>query len=135
MTKRGQDRRRNPRVNLPEAVKSQAGGQEVLILDLSLGGVRVAHTDMLRPRSTCALRFTLKDESIALASRIVWSCVVGRAPDGVPLCQSGLAFTKVPAAVRASLATFFEGHLPPGMSASIESSVEVKNRHRTPIRS
>ncbi|HTU03640.1 MAG TPA: PilZ domain-containing protein [Candidatus Sulfotelmatobacter sp.] len=123
MTRRGQDRRQNPRVSLSEAVKGQAGRQEVLILDLGLGGVRLAHTDVLRPRSTCALRFTLKDESIALTARIVWSCMVGRAPDGVPLYQSGLAFTKAPSAVRTSLAALLEEHpLPPGISASVEPS-------------
>ena len=121
MTKQVQDRRRNPRVTLSGTVKGQAGGQEVLILDLGLGGVRLAHTARLRPRGTCALRFALKDESIALTARIVWSCLVGRGADGVPLYQSGLAFTKIPGAVRAALAAFLQEHpLPPGMSAAVE---------------
>jgi hypothetical protein len=109
-------------VALPEAVRSKVSGRyEALILDLSVGGARLAHTDVLPPRGTCLLRFALKDDPIAVSARIVWSCAVGRAPDGVPLYQSGLAFKKVSDAARESLAAFFKGYaLPVAMSASVE---------------
>jgi hypothetical protein len=108
-------------VTLPQGVKGEVGGRyEVLILDLSFGGARLAHTDILRPRSPISLRFTLKDSPIALAGRVVWSCAVGSASDGVVLYESGLAFNKVSGAVRASLAAFFEGSpLPVAMPASV----------------
>ncbi len=121
MGKPGQTRRRDPRVALCEAVKGKVSGRyEVLILDLSIRGARLAHTDTL-PRGTCVLRFALYDRSIAVAAHIAWSCVVGRAPDGVPLYQSGLAFNRVSDPVRASLAAFFErSPLPVAMPASVE---------------
>lgn len=124
MTRPSHTRRREPRVTLPETVKGEvSGGCEVLILDLSLGGARLAHTDILQPGATCFLRFTLKESPIALTARIVWSSAMGRAPDSVVLYESGLAFDKVSDAVRASLAVFFAGSpLPVAMAGSVESS-------------
>jgi hypothetical protein len=121
MTERARIRRRHPRVALPEAVEGEVGGRdEVLILDLSLGGARLAHTDALRPRASCILRFTLNESPIAVAARVAWSSLVGRAPDGVPLYQSGLAFKKISEPVRSSLAAFFERDtLPVALPASV----------------
>ncbi len=132
MSERGQDRRRHPRVALPEAVKGEVGGRhEVLILDLSLGGARFAHTDSLRPRATCLLRFALKDSPIAVPARVVWSCAIGRAPDGVLLYESGVAFKKVSDAARASLAAFFQGYsLPVAMPAAVERSTAQREELR-----
>ncbi len=124
MTTRDQNRRRHPRVTLREAVKGEVSGRyEVLILDLSLGGARFAHTHTLRPRATCLLRFSLKDRAIAVPARVVWSCVLGRAPDGVLLSESGVAFRKLSDAVRAALAAFFQGYSRPvALSAAVEGS-------------
>jgi hypothetical protein len=107
---------------LPEAARGEVnGGYEVLILDLSLGGARLAHTDILPPRGPISLRFTLNDSVIVLTARTAWSCAVGRAADGVVLYESGLAFNKGPAAARASLRAFLEGSpLPVAMPASVE---------------
>jgi hypothetical protein len=122
MTKPSHTRRREPRVTLPETVTGEvSGGHEVLILDLSFGGARLAHTDILQPGDTCFLRFILQDSPIALTARIAWSSAMGRAPDGVVLYESGLAFDEVPDAVRASLAAFFQSpSLPVAMAGSVE---------------
>ena|SRR5688572_13104924 len=37
------DRRRHPRVNLPQPIRGAVGGARVYVLDASVGGLRIAH--------------------------------------------------------------------------------------------
>jgi len=80
-----------------------AGGDEVHIVDLSLGGARLEHLTVLRPGDTCFLRFALNDQPYTFTGRVAWSNVVGRRPDGDLVYQTGVAFQKVPAGAKALL--------------------------------
>jgi hypothetical protein len=66
----------------------------VRVLNLSLGGARVAHTEMLPANDACAFEFAIHDQHLTVPARLVWSSVVRRpqlAGSG-PLFNSGLAF-------------------------------------------
>jgi hypothetical protein len=87
---------------------------DVSILDLSLGGVRVEHSVVLRPGSTCHIRLPLKTAKVLVICDVVWSRAVGIA-DGGPhgpglLYHSGLMFTTLSAEARLHLTAYLDAH-------------------------
>jgi hypothetical protein len=82
-----------------------AGGHEVHIVDLSLGGARLEHAVVLRPGDTCFLRFALNDQLFTFTGRVAWSNVIGRREGRANelVYQTGVAFERVPTGARALL--------------------------------
>jgi hypothetical protein len=111
MSEHAAKRRRNPRVSFPKPPIGEVGGRyEVGILDLSFGGVRVEHSITLHPSDACVLRIPLKEQSLTLLGRVVWSKPVGRTGEAAsqPLFESGVAFDRVSPEAREMLARFLE---------------------------
>lgn len=114
-----QERRRAPRI----AVAGRLGGRarailDARILDLSLTGARIEHTDLLRPGAVCAFELPSQLGSLALSTRVVWSHVVGgeQTAEGERRLryQSGLAFVAVTPEQQAALASILERLAPGG---------------------
>jgi hypothetical protein len=85
---------------------------EVRILDLSRGGARVEHTNILRPGSVCHLRLALRNRRVTLLCHVVWSRAVGRAEgdmgDTGLRFHSGLQFASVASDAQVLLAAYLE---------------------------
>jgi len=106
-------KRRHARLTFKEPVHDLVTAtHEVRILDLSLGGARVEHTNILRPGAMCHLRVPLRSRRVTLVCHVVWSQAVGRAEGGIPgaglLFHSGLQFASVSSDTEALLAAFLE---------------------------
>ncbi len=70
---RREERRRYQRITLPAPLRGTIGPVRVFVIDLSLGGARVAHQEPLpKPGGSCTLRFE------GNAGTIVLPCVVVR---------------------------------------------------------
>jgi hypothetical protein len=108
-------KRRFARLTFKEPIADQVtASHDVHILDLSLGGVRVEHTIVLRPGSTCHLRLPLKTANFSVICNVVWSRAVGLADAawkgaGV-LYHSGLEFSKLNPDARTHLVAYLEAH-------------------------
>jgi hypothetical protein len=95
MTKSSRTERLHQRIVLtPPADGSLNKRYAVRVLDLSLGGARVAHTEILPANDSCAFQFAVQDQQLTVPARLVWSSVVRRPQPtgGGPLFNSGLAF-------------------------------------------
>lgn len=106
--------RRHARLTFSEpATGAVSASHGVHILDLSLGGARLEHTIVLRPGTSCSLRFRLAASVITVKCRVVWSRVVGRAPgdlSGTGLTyHSGMQFDTLSRDAKAVLAAFLGG--------------------------
>ncbi|HSB72879.1 MAG TPA: PilZ domain-containing protein [Candidatus Methylomirabilis sp.] len=96
------ERRRAPRVALPEPVPVRARAQgplEVRLLDLSLIGGRIEHPGSLQPGSACVLEFPAASSPLALSARVIHSSPLGgteRPGDTRPLRhETGLTFVDI----------------------------------------
>ncbi len=111
MTERDTRRRRHARKAADSPFAGEVAGKyDVQVLDLSFGGARLEHSTMLRPGDICFLRVALRNRSLRLTGRIVWSRVVGRTGGarGTLVFQSGVAFDKLLAGSRNVIAGFLE---------------------------
>lgn len=99
------------RIVLPEPMPAVAGGTNVHLLDISLGGARLEHFRLLRPGSPCTLAVSAASGELYLPARVVRSRIVGEdrgADDRWRIkYESGLFFTLMPAQA-AALAQFVE---------------------------
>lgn len=96
------ERRRGRRV--PVAGRPEGRVKATLdarLVDLSSGGARIEHYNLLRPGFTCTLEFPTSLAPLTLSVQIVRSMVVGHEPSatGERLLryESGLAFVRVTA--------------------------------------
>lgn len=106
-------KRRHARLTFKEPIHELVTAtHDVRILDLSLGGARVEHTDILRPGGACHLRVPLGNRRVTLPCRVVWSMAVGRAQGEVHgtglLFHSGLEFGDPSSDLRTLLAAYLE---------------------------
>src|SRR5258706_13659762 len=71
-----EERRRYQRITLPAPLRGTVGPIRVFVLDLSLGGIRVAHQEPLPSvGSSCTLRFEGQAGSIVLPCIVVRTVV------------------------------------------------------------
>jgi hypothetical protein len=71
-----QERRRYQRITLPAALRGTVGPIRVFVLDISLGGVRLAHQEALpKPGSSCTVRFEGNTGTIVLPCVVVRTVV------------------------------------------------------------
>ncbi|HWT81365.1 MAG TPA: PilZ domain-containing protein [Candidatus Methylomirabilis sp.] len=109
----GSERRKTPRFPVPGRLGAKARATlDVHVVDISASGVRIEHTELLRPGATYMFELPPALGSLALMARIVHSAVVGteKAPDGGRILryQSGLAFLELTAEQQAALAPRLE---------------------------
>ncbi len=88
------------RIAVPEPLPLRARATlEVQLLDLSLGGARIAHHSLLRPGAPCALEFPSSRGPLVLTARVTRSTVVGvdgeATGDRLLRYESGLAFVNL----------------------------------------
>jgi hypothetical protein len=98
---------------------------EVRILDLSLGGARVEHTNILRPGGMCHLRLPLRNQRVTFLCHVVWSRAVGRAEGETRgtglLFHSGLQFASVSSETQTLLSGYLQGEgVPVGEVADVQ---------------
>lgn len=106
-------KRRHARLTFKEPVQDLVTAtHEVRILDLSLGGARVEHTNILRPGGMCHLRVPLRNQRVTLLCHVIWSQAVGRAEGGPRgtglLFHSGLQFASVSSDTQTLLTAYLE---------------------------
>lgn len=106
-------KRRHQRLTFQEPLSDViTATHDVRILDLSLGGARVEHTNILRPGSMCHLRLPLRGRRVMLLCHVVWSRAVGRVEGETRgtglLFHSGLQFVNVPSELRTLVAEYLE---------------------------
>ncbi len=95
------DRRRYPRVKLPNGMAGSLGlPSDVRLMDLSPAGAMIEHMDRLSPGGTCVLGVRLGGVDLRLRTRIAWSRVhsAGKDPsgEGELRFRSGLQFLDFP---------------------------------------
>lgn len=106
-------KRRHARLTFAQPVQELlTATHEVRILDLSIGGARVEHTNILRPGGMCHLRLPLRNYRATLLCHVVWSKAVGRAEGETRgtglLFHSGLQFTSVSSDAHALLSAYLD---------------------------
>ncbi len=105
MTPGEPDRRQHPRVILAGPIAARLlAGEEGQVLDVSAGGVRLAHEGSVRIGEACHFQLTLNDEPFRFTGRVVWTRTIGRAPGGGQRFESGVVFDEVSARARPLLA-------------------------------
>jgi hypothetical protein len=114
----GAERRKAPRIPVAGHLGARARATlNVRVLDLSAGGARIEHTDLLRPGATYAFELPPALGSLTITVRIVHSAVVGTepTPEGERNLryQSGLAFVGITSDQQSALAAILE-RLTPG---------------------
>jgi hypothetical protein len=102
-------RRRVPRVRLPAPLSGRTLGiLSFYLVDLSVLGARIEHTDPLRPGSSWALELPIPLGGPVLSGQVVWSRVIEekQTPGGDQShrYQSGLLFTALTGDQQAELA-------------------------------
>ena len=118
-------KRRHARLTFKEPIHELVTAtHEVRILDLSLGGARVEHTNILRPGGMCHLRVPLGSRRVTLLCRVVWSTAVGRAEGEAHgtglLFHSGLEFSGPASDMQTLLAAYLEAEgIPSGEIADV----------------
>jgi hypothetical protein len=103
------ERRRFPRVAIPPPLGGRpVGRQQMRLLDLSLGGARIAHLHPLPALQLCFLELSPGLGGAWLQGEVVWSQETGRqegaAGEWVVSCQSGIRFTMLTLGQQAALA-------------------------------
>lgn len=116
---KSEERRRARRVLVAERMGAQAqAALEIRILDLSAGGARIGHLDLLRPGLTYALKLPTAMGGLSLSIRVVRSAIVGTqsGPGGERLLryESGVAFVDLTAEQRTTLQGILDRITPAG---------------------
>ncbi len=112
MTPGAPDRRQHPRVTLPGPIPARLlTGQDGHVLDVSAGGLRLAHEGLVQVGDACPFQLTLNDEPFTFTGRVVWTRTVGWAPNGRRRFESGVVFETIPARAQPLLAHLLA---PPG---------------------
>jgi len=77
-----QERRKVPRVPVTASVGARARATlEVRLVDLSVTGARIEHSELLRPGSACAFQFPPAIGSLAVSARVIHSTIIGAMQD------------------------------------------------------
>lgn len=103
--------RRYPRLAITEQVAADVTAtQSVRLLDIGLGGVRIAHTGAVNPGASCLLRLPVRGLEFPLRCRVVWTHPMGPGEAGgnagpFPF-QSGLEFVGLSPSAQALLEAF-----------------------------
>ena len=113
------ERRKARRVPITTTVDARARATlEVRLVDLSVTGARIEHTELLRPGSACAFQFPPAIGSLVLSARVIHSSVIGamRRLDGERHLryQTGLQFIGVTPEKRTALEGIVERLTPGG---------------------
>jgi hypothetical protein len=116
-------RRQAPRIVIPGRLEARAQATlSVRLLDLSTGGARIEHLNLLRPGSPCRLELPPALGAPTVSAQVVWSRVLGAepSPDGERRIryQSGLTFVRVTAEQHAALTRLLEQFTPGGSQES-----------------
>ena len=108
-----QKQRQTPRIVIPGRLDARAHATlPVRLLDLSTGGARIEHVNLLRPGSPCRLELPPALGAPTISAQVVWSRVLGvePSPDGERRIryQSGLTFLSLTAERQAALTRLLE---------------------------
>ena len=89
-------KRRVHRIRLTPPILAKVGAQNVVIVDVSLDGAKIEHSDPLQIGAETTLAFPWEDQTITLRSRVM-RCKLerfaGEGGDGLTVFHSGLLFT------------------------------------------
>jgi hypothetical protein len=108
-----QDRRQSHRARIVGRLNVLARAiLDVRLLDVSLTGARIEHSDLLRPGSSCTLELPAAAGPLVLSGKVVRSTVIGTeegpAKEKVLRYESGLAFRRLTVQQQAALAKVVE---------------------------
>jgi hypothetical protein len=114
-----QERRRVPRVSVTASIGARARATlEVRLVDLSVTGARIEHSELLRPGSACAFQFPPAIGSLIVSVRVIHSTVIGAMQDAEGerqlRYQTGVQFVKVTPEQRSILQGIVERLTPGG---------------------
>jgi hypothetical protein len=86
------ERRRVQRVQLPGPTLAALGAQRAFVVNLSTEGAAIVHSTPVTTGRKYALDATVANVAINAECELLRCRLVGKAEDGTPLYQSGLAF-------------------------------------------
>jgi hypothetical protein len=93
-------KRRVHRIRLAPPILGRLGGQSVVVVDISLDGALVEHSEPVAIGSEAALSFLWEDDMVVMRSRVV-RCKLerfaGSGGEGLTVFHSGLLFTEADA--------------------------------------
>src|SRR5215212_10755506 len=108
------ERRRYQRVRLVDQVRGVVGDTRIVVVDLSLNGLRVLHQDEVPPvGAACVVKFQWDGRMVALDC-LVKRTLLRRAPRSaldLPLFESGLEIEDVRGESAATLRALIESHV------------------------
>lgn len=106
-------KRRVHRIRLAPPILARLGSQNVVIVDLSLDGAKIEHSEPIKIGAEVALSFLWEEETIKLRSRVM-RCMLerfaGAGGDGLTVFHSGLLFIE-PGASRDLLKRMIAVHI------------------------
>ena len=106
----GMTRQRNiQRVTLRQPINALASGENVSIVDASVRGVRVAHTQLLSDRDRCSIAFDWNGKEIEFVGRVRWTRLQRYGPTAV--YQSGLEIAAIDSRSTAALRNLIESYV------------------------
>jgi hypothetical protein len=99
------DRRRFQRISLPRPVGGRAGAARVFLVDLSLGGFRVAHQMPLKPSDPFELSFEWEGQRLTLRCTVMHNVLfrLARTSAEKSIYHAGLRIEEASVASRAAL--------------------------------
>lgn len=105
--------RRVQRIHLPQPLVARLGTSSVILVDISILGVRIEHNTPLTAGAFCRLAFSWEDHEIAAECRIARSRLerFSTGPNGMTIYHSGLEFEQISEASRASLKRMIESFI------------------------
>ncbi|HSP14204.1 MAG TPA: hypothetical protein VLV78_05575 [Thermoanaerobaculia bacterium] len=92
MTTPNDDRRGAERISIPKPVPASLAGFEVRLLEISLIGCLIEHTDRVLPKARMTLRFKWRGGPVKIETTVIRSEM--RSVGGKPAYVSGLEFCK-----------------------------------------
>jgi hypothetical protein len=95
------ERRRHPRVTLRKPILASVENMPVFVLDVSRGGLRVAHRSQLPPPgATCQVDLPLESGQVSLDCAVVRTAIQHATAAAETLFNSGLSIVAVESASR-----------------------------------
>lgn len=128
MEKKWAARRKYPRYVAKTRIEGRITGvDEVVLVDISLGGVKIEHAQFFRPGTISPLDFESQGTRMRLWSRVVWSVVarqeMSMEGEGVMIYHTGLEFHNPSDETRQQINEYLQALIDEGKAGPPEEGV------------
>ncbi|MCH7895862.1 MAG: PilZ domain-containing protein [Candidatus Methylomirabilales bacterium] len=121
-------RRKYPRYSLRTKTKGRlTAADEVALIDISVGGVRIEHGQFMRPGAMSLLDLEFEGKRMRLTCRVVWSVVVRQEVDmdgeAAMVYHTGLEFQKLSEEARQLISDYLQAMIDEGKAGPPDDGV------------